>query len=225
MNVSPSRIKQLRADNGWSQEQLAEISGLSYRTIQRIEKDGSCSSESHRALASAFSLSPNELISEYKESIGNGSLNSGGILGLFLIVGLVSIQFYLPGSNAIFFDFISLLLVCGITFSLSAMSSGLHETVEALQLVKWLIVEPENEINCQRYLPILRRLIAYSYSSGIVSTLIGSVAVFSAAEEYQGDIMQGIAIACLTMVYGVVLAEFIFRPVKNKLTYMLSISE
>lgn len=40
MNVSPEKIKQLRAEHGWSQEQLGEVAGLSYRTVQRIEKDG-----------------------------------------------------------------------------------------------------------------------------------------------------------------------------------------
>ena len=31
-------IKELRLEKGWSQEQLAELSNLSTRTIQRIEK-------------------------------------------------------------------------------------------------------------------------------------------------------------------------------------------
>ncbi len=34
-------IKNLRLKNGWSQEKLAELSNLSLRTIQRIEKDDS----------------------------------------------------------------------------------------------------------------------------------------------------------------------------------------
>ena len=35
---SPLLIQKLRLQRGWSQEQLAELTGLSVRTIQRIER-------------------------------------------------------------------------------------------------------------------------------------------------------------------------------------------
>ena len=37
MQISPEKIKHFRKENGWSQEVLAKASGLSLRTIQRIE--------------------------------------------------------------------------------------------------------------------------------------------------------------------------------------------
>ncbi|WP_263832137.1 helix-turn-helix domain-containing protein [Sulfurospirillum oryzae] len=49
-------IKNLRLENGWSQEQLADITGLSTRTIQRIEKDDEVSLESLKLLANAFKI-------------------------------------------------------------------------------------------------------------------------------------------------------------------------
>ncbi len=49
-------IKKLRLEKGWSQEQLAEISGVSGRTIQRIEKGEKAGLESQNALAAAFGL-------------------------------------------------------------------------------------------------------------------------------------------------------------------------
>lgn len=49
-------IKNLRLKHGWSQEQLANITGLSTRTIQRIEKDDEASLESLKALAHAFEM-------------------------------------------------------------------------------------------------------------------------------------------------------------------------
>ncbi len=54
-------IKELRAEKGWSQEQLAELSNLSTRTIQRIEKENKASLESLKSLAEAFKLEINEL--------------------------------------------------------------------------------------------------------------------------------------------------------------------
>lgn len=47
-------IKLFRETRQWSQEQLAAISGLSVRTVQRVEQGLSASLDTRRALASAF---------------------------------------------------------------------------------------------------------------------------------------------------------------------------
>ncbi|PID65092.1 MAG: XRE family transcriptional regulator, partial [Gammaproteobacteria bacterium] len=49
-------IQKLRLEHGWSQQQLAEMSGLSVRTIQRIENGKSPSVESIKALAAVFDI-------------------------------------------------------------------------------------------------------------------------------------------------------------------------
>ncbi|MET1254612.1 helix-turn-helix domain-containing protein [Aliikangiella maris] len=54
-------VKKLRLQKCWSQEQLAEFSGLSVRTIQRLEKGQPASMESLKALASVFELNLSDL--------------------------------------------------------------------------------------------------------------------------------------------------------------------
>jgi len=54
-------IKKFRNEHSWSQDQLASVSGLSLRTIQRIENEGSCSLESKKALAACFKVNANDL--------------------------------------------------------------------------------------------------------------------------------------------------------------------
>lgn len=54
--MSSRDIKKLRVERHWSQEQLAEMSGLSVRTIQRIENGGNAGMESLKALASVFEV-------------------------------------------------------------------------------------------------------------------------------------------------------------------------
>lgn len=49
-------VRKLRLKKGWSQEQLAQISGLNVRTIQRIERGHSASLESKKSLAAAFEV-------------------------------------------------------------------------------------------------------------------------------------------------------------------------
>jgi transcriptional regulator with XRE-family HTH domain len=48
--------QKLRLQRGWSQEQLAILSGLSVRTIQRIERGQSASVESLKSIASVFEI-------------------------------------------------------------------------------------------------------------------------------------------------------------------------
>jgi len=49
-------IQKLILQHGWSQEQLAELSGLSVRTIQRIERGETASVESLKALGAIFEI-------------------------------------------------------------------------------------------------------------------------------------------------------------------------
>ncbi|BBM02945.1 helix-turn-helix domain-containing protein [Microbulbifer sp. GL-2] len=54
-------IRKLRLQRGWSQEQLARLSGLNIRTIQRIERGQNPSLESRKALAAVFEIDLSEL--------------------------------------------------------------------------------------------------------------------------------------------------------------------
>jgi transcriptional regulator with XRE-family HTH domain len=49
-------IQKLRLKRGWSQQQLAQASGLSVRTIQRIETGHPASIESLKSLAAVFEI-------------------------------------------------------------------------------------------------------------------------------------------------------------------------
>ncbi|MBE1162524.1 helix-turn-helix transcriptional regulator [Dyella sp. 7MK23] len=56
------RLRELRAARQWSQEQLAKLSGLNLRTIQRLESGAKVSTESLRALAAVFEVSAESLL-------------------------------------------------------------------------------------------------------------------------------------------------------------------
>ena len=64
-------VRKLRIEKGWSQETLAQISDLSVRTIQRIERGGNASLETLGALAAAFEVDIATLATEtsmYKQN-------------------------------------------------------------------------------------------------------------------------------------------------------------
>jgi transcriptional regulator with XRE-family HTH domain len=55
-------IRKLRLERSWSQQQLAEYSGLSIRTIQRLEKGQVPSEESAKCLAAVFEVDSDDLL-------------------------------------------------------------------------------------------------------------------------------------------------------------------
>ena len=70
------RVRQMRLERAWSQEQLAEMSGLSVRTIQRIERGQKPSLESLKSLAAVFDTHVNQLIEEdaiMNQELGNNN--------------------------------------------------------------------------------------------------------------------------------------------------------
>ncbi len=56
MKLSPSFVRSLREARNWSQEQLANAAGLSLRTIQRVETDGTASRETRVCIAAALDV-------------------------------------------------------------------------------------------------------------------------------------------------------------------------
>ncbi|MBX9403448.1 DUF805 domain-containing protein [Lysobacter sp. BMK333-48F3] len=62
MHVNSARLRELRIARQWSQEQLAQLSGLNLRTIQRLESGAKISTESLRALAAVFEVPAESLL-------------------------------------------------------------------------------------------------------------------------------------------------------------------
>lgn len=89
-------LKKLRLEYKWSQSQLAELSGLSLRTIQRIENGEKPSMESIKALSSLFEIdffisdNPEQIVEQekYYKKLKSFFLKAG----IFLIVQLIMIM-------------------------------------------------------------------------------------------------------------------------------------
>ncbi|MCJ8318284.1 MAG: DUF4177 domain-containing protein [Colwellia sp.] len=65
MKIDAVLILELRSKRAWSQDELAIVSGLNIRTIQRIENEATISLQSKKALAAAFDIDIHDL--DYKE--------------------------------------------------------------------------------------------------------------------------------------------------------------
>ena len=64
LNPDGTKIRALRIQRGWTQEQLAEIAGISLRTVQRAEAANSAAFETMKALAAAFETDFDRLLKQ-----------------------------------------------------------------------------------------------------------------------------------------------------------------
>jgi len=56
MFINASTVKEARTARGWTQQQLADVCGLSLHTIQRVENQGQGSMETCNALCSVLEI-------------------------------------------------------------------------------------------------------------------------------------------------------------------------
>ena len=68
MKIDGDKVRALRDAKSWSQQHLARASGLSERTIQRVELESAGSAETRLALASALDVPVSELFVEPESS-------------------------------------------------------------------------------------------------------------------------------------------------------------
>ena len=131
MKIDPQIVKQLRDTKGWSQEHLAEVAGLSLRTVQRVEAEGSASAETKMALASALGIKAEELTPKHTSlSVQRPGKLPGvnfGIAGAALgtIAACIGIAL---GDNTTFES--------GVSFGLVGLLSG--ASFAAIGVISWL---------------------------------------------------------------------------------------
>ena len=68
MKLDIHKLKKLRESKAWNQTHLADVSGMSLRTIQRIEKSGKVSQGSAMSICSAYDILVEDvLVSEIRQ--------------------------------------------------------------------------------------------------------------------------------------------------------------
>lgn len=86
VNISKEKVRQLRMSKGWPQEQLALASGLSVRTVQRVESEGAASLNTAMSLAATFEVDVSELQQTYQlETSQKQKLHYGLYIGLVIL--------------------------------------------------------------------------------------------------------------------------------------------
>jgi DNA-binding XRE family transcriptional regulator len=97
MKIASATVRRLRTGRGWSQEQLAIASGLSLRTIQRVEAEGAASMATRVCLAATFDVPLADLGDEPVQAVGAREHPAWHVGGLF--VGLAILGCVLLGES------------------------------------------------------------------------------------------------------------------------------
>ncbi|MEN9307721.1 MAG: hypothetical protein RL173_1653 [Fibrobacterota bacterium] len=115
MKIDTQLLRQLRDERSWTQEHLAEVAGVSLRTVQRIEREGNASADSRLALAAAFGVDvsifvgkagepdspePAPAVVEQPQNASSGRLGEGSFLRhLVVYLAVCSFLVYLDFSS------------------------------------------------------------------------------------------------------------------------------
>lgn len=221
MSVSSAVVRELRRERGWSQEQLAVISGLSERTIQRIETDGACSLDSKMALASAFELPPSALSAkEVPHEPAEFRTDWSGAIGLFICGLLAPVVVVLTATNS-YWEMSAFGVVIGLTVILSVMSRGTKATWTFFDRTSWIVRHPLRAHGLHGLISHAGMIISTAYTVGILASIVTglAIAIYGAAPVQAPAIAVPVAIK--PAIYAALFCEFWIRPFKRKLERML----
>ncbi len=153
MSINADQVRSLREARGWSQEQLAEVAGLSLRTIQRVETEGRGSRETKLSLAAAFDVPLGRLCASGSATAMPHGEGQGVWVSLIFVGTIILVVGLFAGLNPI-------LLATGTALLISAL------TLYGL-----------GELNGMRRAAGLKRLIAAPVAESGLAVLVTGIAV------------------------------------------------
>jgi len=226
VQLSTQKLKQLRKHKGWSQEVLAKSTGLSLRTIQRIETKGVASAESTLAISSAYEVTPLELFDEPVTVSAHWSKSGSSqvVLALLLFFLYAFGLFAMVANMTDYLDLPSLLFTVLFASFLMFLGHGLEGCKNAFLGLKYLFATEVVGGNAAKELAsIYRAMTRALYAGATIMFLIGLVqiirllAVDNSPQMIQDLLRHTIPVMILPYLYVVLLSESIFRPLYNKL--------
>ena len=217
------KVKAFRQDNGWSQELLAKASGLSLRTIQRVEKDGGGSAETQLALAAAFNISPKELFQTSSTPDVNWKRKNimQSAFALIVVAAAVYMLITLGGDIGMFSDLLSALFLVLFMYAGTTIAFGSHGLVKSITGLSYLFASDISSSPATAYLAeIYKKQIYFLYGGSLIGLITGAIAILSHFDQIgsEAGLYAAYAVNLLILLYAAIIAEGILRPLSAKLT-------
>lgn len=220
-NLSPEKVKYFRKNNGWSQDVLAKAAGLSLRTIQRVEKDGTSSAETQLSLAAVFEVSPADLIpvSDKLEVNWKRKLFMQNFLALLVVIGAVGMLVLLGGDLVMFADYFSALFLGLFIYAATVIAFGSNGLMKSITGLRYLFSDEVESSSATRYLAlILQKQITFAYGASAIGVIIGIISINSNFDGDTAMLYPAYAVCLLMLLYATLFAEGVLRPLVAKLT-------
>lgn len=223
MDINAEKLKQLRLERGLSQDLLAKQSGLSLRTIQRLEQAGGGSPESLLALSAALNISPQALRTKELPPASGWSFQHQGvkISALFLLTALLLFLISMASSGrfSIYLDLVSVLFLLLFVPTITLLAAGKQNLKLSVRCLGALFTEPSGNLaERTRLLTLYRLQYQLCYSGALIITLLGLVSLLYFSAEFEQSVLQsGIGVLSLPWLYAALVAEILLRPLTFKL--------
>ncbi|ESP91452.1 helix-turn-helix domain-containing protein [Pseudoalteromonas luteoviolacea] len=221
MFLSINKLKTLRKEKGWSQEVLAKATGLSVRTIQRIEADGKASAESTLALASVYELSPQALkaTSTDIQIKWTRKVIMKSLVGLLMISCAVGMLIFLGASLRNYLDVTSGVFLILFLYAATMVTFGTNGMFKSLSGLKYIFTEEMVGGEKARYLAELyKSQVKFLYGGALIGLVVGLIAILSNIDTYENfSLLRAISVNLVVLFYAALLSECVFRPLSIKL--------
>ncbi|MDX1678592.1 helix-turn-helix transcriptional regulator [Arsukibacterium sp.] len=224
MDISAEKLKRFRLLSNLSQELLAKQSGLSLRTIQRLEREGGGSAESLHALCATLNISAEQLqhnADPVQARWQRTTVISRLLLFIIAITALLGLMGQASGSSLyIYLDMMSLIIITSFLTLSTLVCFGFNGLVNAVTGLKYLA---SSQLYQQQATRDLVKLYSYiyknCYGAAATGSLIGLVSLFNiyAASANTSQFFAGLHVLTILWLYAAVVAECLLRPLIYKL--------
>ncbi|TRW48676.1 helix-turn-helix transcriptional regulator [Aliidiomarina halalkaliphila] len=90
MEIQATVVRETRVSKGWTQQQLSDVSGLSLRTVQRVESQGQGSLETCNALCAVLEIPRESLLQREANESDDGKGILMPIVVMSVLIGFVA---------------------------------------------------------------------------------------------------------------------------------------
>lgn len=224
MDISAEKLKRIRLLHNLSQELLAKQSGLSLRTIQRLEREGGGSAESLHALCATLNINAEQL-QQHTTAMQAGWQRTTIISRLLVFIVLFAAMFSLMGKASatsihIYLDLMSLVIIFSFLTLSTLACFGFNGLLRAVSGLKYLA---SSELYQQQATSDLAQLYTFIYKNcycaAAIGSLIGLVSLLDtfAASANSSQLFTGLHVLTILWLYAAIIAECLLRPLIYKL--------
>lgn len=226
MDISAEKLKRVRLLHNLSQELLAKQSGLSLRTIQRLEREGGGSAESLHALCATLNISAEQL-QQHSTPLQARWQRTTIISRLLMFILLFAALFGLMGKASatsihIYLDLMSLVILFSFLTLSTLVCFGFKGLLKAVVGLKYLASSQLYQQAASRDLTQLYTSIYKNcYCAAALGSLIGLVSLLDsfAASGDSSRFFTGLQVLSILWLYAAIIAECLLRPLIYKLKH------